>query len=166
MNTTDYVIMGAILLSALIGAARGFLREVIALVSWIVALLVAWHFSDLVEPHLGGLLAATAVKPWVARLTIVLLVLLAGALIGSVVGNYVRLSIFSGVDRLGGFAFGVLRGLVLLGVFVIFGQLVHLDGERWWRDSRLIPTGESAANALRFLVGEGAQPHSRDLPTV
>ena len=163
MNTTDYVIMGAILLSALVGAARGFLREVIAFVSWIVALLVAWHFSDLIEPHLGGLLAATAVKPWVARLIIVVLVLLLGALIGAVADHFVRLSIFSGMDRLGGFAFGVLRGFVLLGVFVIFGQLVHLDREHWWHDSHLIPTGESVANVVRFLVGEGAQPHSRDV---
>lgn len=163
MNTTDYVIMGVILVSALVGAARGFLREAIAFVSWIVALLLAWHFSDLIEPHLGGLLAATAVKPWVARLIIVLLVLLVGALIGAMADHFVRLSIFSGMDRLGGFAFGVLRGFLLLGVFVIFGQLVHLDREHWWHDSHLIPTGESVANVLRFLVGEGAQPHSRDV---
>jgi membrane protein required for colicin V production len=160
MNTTDYVIMGVILVSALVGAARGFLREAIAFVSWVIALLLAWHFSDLIEPHLGGLLAATAVKPWVARLIIVLLV---GALIGAVADHFVRLSIFSGMDRLGGFAFGALRGFLLLGVFVIFGQLVHLDSERWWHDSHLIPTGESVANALRFLVGEGGQPHSRDV---
>jgi len=163
MNTTDYVIMGVILVSALVGAARGFLREAIAFVSWVVALLLAWHFSDLIEPHLGGLLAATAVKAWVARAIIVLLVLLVGALIGAVADHFVRLSIFSGMDRLGGFAFGALRGFLLFGVFVIFGQLVHLDREHWWHDSHLIPTGESVANALRFLVGEGAQPHSRDV---
>src|SRR5579862_6446229 len=129
----------------------------------VIALLLAWHFSDLIEPHLGGLLAATAVRPWVARLIIVLLVLLVGALIGAVADHFVRLSIFSGMDRLGGFAFGALRGFLLLGVFVIFGQLMHLDRERWWHDSHLIPTGESVANALRFLVGEGGQPHSRDV---
>jgi membrane protein required for colicin V production len=163
MNTTDYVIMAAILLSAVVGAARGLLREVIAFASWIIALIVAWHFSDLIEPHLGGLLAAADVKPWVARVIIVLLVLLIGALIGAVTNQFVRLSIFSGVDRLGGFAFGALRGFVLLGIFVIFGQLVHLDRDHWWRDSHLIPTGESVANALRFLVGEGGVPHGRDV---
>jgi membrane protein required for colicin V production len=163
MNTADYVIMAAILLSAIVGAARGLLREAIAFVTWIAAVIVAWHFSDLIEPHLGGLLAAASVKPWVARLVILLLVLLLGALIGAIASQFVRLSIFGGVDRLGGFAFGGLRGLVLLGLFVIFGQLVHLDRESWWRDSHLIPTGESVANALRFLVGEGGVPHGRDI---
>jgi len=66
----------------------------------------------------------------------------------------VRLSIFSGMDRLLGFAFGLLRGLVLLGVFVILGQLLRLQEEQWWRHSMLIPYGESMANGLRMLVGE------------
>jgi membrane protein required for colicin V production len=163
MTTTDYLIIAAILVSALVGAARGFLREVIALVTWIIALLLAWHFSSTIEPYLGGLLAGPLVRPWAARCVIVLLVLLVGALAGALANQFIRLSIFSGMDRLGGFAFGVLRGFLLFGVFVLFGQLVHLDREHWWRDSHLIPTGESVANAVRFLVGEGGVPHSRDI---
>jgi membrane protein required for colicin V production len=162
MTTPDYVIIAAILISALVGIARGLLREGIALVSWILALLLAWHFSDLIEPHLGGVLSATAVKPWVARLIIVLLVLMLGAVVGGLASQFVRLSIFTGMDRLGGFAFGALRGLLLLGIFVILGQLFRLDRDHWWRDSHLIPAGESIANGLRFLVGEGGLPHSRD----
>jgi len=163
MTTTDYLIIAAILTAALVGAARGFLREVIALVTWIVALLVAWHFASLIEPYLGGLLSGPQVKPWAARLIVLFLVLLLGALVGAVTSQFIRLSIFSGVDRLGGFACGVLRGFLLFGVFVLIGQLLHLDHERWWRDSHLIPTGESVANAVRFLVGEGGLPHSRDI---
>ena len=164
MTTPDYVIIAAILISALIGAARGLLREGIALITWIIALILAWHFSDLVEPHLGGLLSATAVKPWVARLVVLGATLLVGALVGAVVSQFVRLSIFTGMDRLLGFAFGALRGLLLLGIFVMLGQLLKLDRDQWWRESHLIPAGESIANGVRFLVGEGAQPHSRDVP--
>lgn len=163
MTTPDYVIIAAILVSALIGAARGLLREGIALATWIVALILAWHFSDLVEPHLGGVLSGTAAKPWVARLVVLGATLLIGALIGSVVSQFVRLSIFTGMDRLMGFALGVLRGLLLFGIFVMLGQLLKLDRDHWWRDSHLIPVGESVANGVRFLVGEGAQPHSRDV---
>lgn len=159
MNTTDYVIIIAIVISAISGALRGFLREAVALGAWIIALFLAWHFSDLIEPHLGGLLAGSAVKPWAARVIIVLLVLLLGAFVGATLGHFVRLSIFSGMDRLLGFAFGLLRGFVLLGVFVILGQLLRLDGERWWNHSRLIPYGESVANGLRMLVGEGPVQH-------
>ena len=160
MNATDYLVIAAIIISAAIGAVRGFLREAIALGAWLIALFLAWHFSDLVAPHLGGLMADSEVRPWAARVIITVLILLLGAGIGATVGHFVRLSIFSGMDRLLGFAFGLLRGFVLLGVFVILGQLLRLQGEHWWRGSLLIPYGESIANGLRTLVGEERVHHS------
>ena len=155
MNIADYVVIAVVVLSAIVGAVRGFLREAIALCTWIVALFVAWHFSDLIEPHLGGLLAASYVRPWAARVIIVVLILLCGAALGAIVSHYVRLSIFSGLDRFLGFLFGAARGVVLIGVFVILGQLLELDGEAWWRHSMLIHYGDSVANGLRVLVGAG-----------
>jgi len=156
MNIADYVVIAAVVASAIVGAVRGFLREAIALGTWIVALFVAWHFSDMIEPHLGGLLAANYVRPWAARVIIVALILLFGAALGAIISHYVRLSIFSGIDRFLGFLFGAARGVVLVGVFVILAQLLKLDGEVWWRHSMLIPYGDSVANGLRVLVGAGS----------
>jgi len=153
MNIADYVVIATVVLSAIVGAVRGFLREAIALCAWIVALFVAWHFSDMIEPHLGGLLAAHYVRPWAARVIIVALILLFGAGLGAIVGHYARLSIFSGMDRFLGFLFGAARGVVLVGVFVILGQLLKLDGEVWWRHSMLLPYGHSVADGLRVLIG-------------
>jgi membrane protein required for colicin V production len=162
MNSTDYLVILAIVLSSVIGVMRGFLREAVALGAWLVALFLAWHFSDLIEPHLGGLMSDSSVRPWAARVILVALVLLLGAGIGAGLAHFVRLSMFSGMDRLLGLLFGLLRGFVLLGVFVILGQLLRLQGEHWWRNSLLIPYGESIANGLRVLVGEGPVPHARD----
>jgi membrane protein required for colicin V production len=163
MNVADYMVIAAIIVSAVIGAMRGFLREAVAVVTWLIALFIAWHFSDLIAPHLGGLLAGSNVRVWAARVIIVVLILLLGAGIGATLSHFVRLSIFSGVDRFLGFVFGLLRGAVLLGVFVILAQLLRLDGERWWRQSVLIPYGESTANGLRALVGEGRVRHSSNV---
>ena len=127
---------------------RGFLREAVALVTWLLALFIAWHFADLIEPHLGGLLAGSYVKPWAARVIIVVLVLLLGAAIGALLGHFVRLSIFSGMDRFLGLIFGLLRGVVLLGVFVILGQLLRLDGERWWTRSGCWPTPSGPSSGV------------------
>ena len=154
MNVTDYLVIAAVVISAVVGALRGFLREVVALLAWLIALFFAWHFADLIEPHLGGLLAGSAVAPWAARVIIVIVILLLGAAIGAVLNHFVRLSIFSGMDRFLGLVFGLLRGVVLLGVFVILGQVLRLDGERWWTRSLMIPYGQSVANGLRTMVGE------------
>jgi len=153
LNIADYLVIATVVLSAIVGAVRGFLREAIALCAWIVALFVAWHFSDMIEPHLGGLLAAHYVRPWAARAIIVALILLFGSALAAIVGHYARLSIFGGIDRFLGFIFGAVRGVVLIGVFVILGQLLKLDGEVWWRHSMLLPYGNSVANGLRVLVG-------------
>ncbi len=163
MNFADYVVISVVLLSAGIGIIRGFLREAIALASWILALLIAWKFSDLVEPHLGGLLADAQARPWVARGLIVLFVLLIGVAAGAVIGYFVRLSIFSGMDRFLGFFFGLLRGVLLVGVFVALGQLVNLQSENWWKRSMLIPYGEDVASVLRSIVGEQLAKQREDL---
>ena len=155
MNIADYLMIAVLVLSAIVGAVRGLVREAVALCAWVVALFVAWHFSDLIAPHLGGLLAASEVKPWAARVIIVALILLIGAGIGALLGHYVRVSIFSGMDRLLGFIFGAARGVVLIAVFVMLGQLLKLDGELWWRHSVLLPYGNSVANGLLVLVGSG-----------
>jgi len=154
MTTVDYLIVALIAVSAIVGLLRGFLREVIALVTWIAALLIAWHFGRLIEPYLGGLLAGPHVRPWAARVIVLVGVLLIGAGVGAIIVNLTRLALFRGTDRLLGFFFGILRGLVVFGVLVLFCQTLRLDGERWWRDSLLIPYGEDAASMVRALVGE------------
>src|SRR5580658_7706752 len=108
MNGTDYFVILAVLISAAVGTARGFLRESIALATWVIALFLAWHFGELLAPHLGGLLSSASVRPWAARVIIVVVVLVIGALLGAMLAHYVRLSIFSGIDRLLGFFFGLL----------------------------------------------------------
>jgi membrane protein required for colicin V production len=128
-----------------------------------VALFVAWHFAGALEPYLGGLLAKPPVSTWAARTLIFVLVMLLGMGIAWLLQYFVRLSLFSGTDRLLGFAFGLVRGIVLLGVFVILGQLLRLDDERWWQKSKLMPYGEGVANGLRAVVGEQLEKHGASL---
>ncbi|MEZ5498926.1 MAG: CvpA family protein [Steroidobacteraceae bacterium] len=154
MTTFDAIMLGIIIVSAVVGAFRGFLREAIGLATWIVALLLAWHMSDLVEPYLGGILADSPARPWAARVVVFFLVLLAGAGVAALVSMFVRASFFSGADRMLGVLFGVLRGIVLLGVIAIIGQTLRLDGERWWTQSQFAPYAESVGNVLRAVVGD------------
>jgi membrane protein required for colicin V production len=156
MTPIDYLIIVLMLLSAVVGVARGFLREIIALVTWIMALLVAWHFAGRLEPYLGGLLASPRVRPWAARTLLAIAVLLLGAGIGALVTHFVRLSLFNSTDRFLGLLFGVVRGFVIFGVLVLVCQTLRLDEERWWRSSRLLPYGERAANLVLSMVGDTA----------
>jgi membrane protein required for colicin V production len=153
MKSADYWVVAIILLSAIIGLMRGFLREAVAVIAWLVGLFIAWHFGAWLAPHLGGLLSDADVRPWAARAILLVLVLFIGSIIGAFIGHFVRLSIFSGTDRFLGFAFGLLRGAVVVGVLVIICQLLRLDDEHWWRESVLAPYAEHVADVLRTLVG-------------
>lgn len=154
MTVLDYIILGILLFSAVAGVIRGFLKEVISLATWVLAFWCAWHYGPSLEPHLGGAIGEPPFSTWAARVPIFILVLMVGAAVGALVSHFVRLSLFSGLDRLLGFALGVLRGLVILGVGAIICQAVKLDGEPWWRGSRLVPYVEGVANLLRSAGGE------------
>jgi len=161
MKSADYWVVAIVLLSAIIGLMRGFLREAVAVVSLLLALFIAWHFSAKLAPHLGGLLADEHVRPWAARAILLLGFLFIGSLAGVVIGHFVRLSMFIGTDRFLGFTLGVLRAGIVLGVLVIICQLLRLDDADWWRESRLIPYAERIAEGLRTLVGEEHHPVTR-----
>ena len=147
--------------STLIGLLRGFVREAVSLVFWVTAIWAAWKFGPLVVPHLGGLLADPSVAPWVGRLVVLILVLLIGWVIGMLLTLFTG-SIGLGVlDRLIGLLFGVVRGMVLVGLLVIGAELLHLNREEWWNRSKLVPYGETAGDWLRAMVGERGEPWAR-----
>lgn len=157
MTVVDYAIIAILAVSAVVGIVRGFLREAIALATWIAALIVAWRYSAVLEPYLGGLLSEPTVRLWTSRAILLVAVLLVGAGIGALAVHLVRTSLFSGTDKFLGFLFGLLRGLVIFAVLVIFCQTLRLDGERWWRRSTLLPYGEDIAGVVRSLVGEALE---------
>jgi membrane protein required for colicin V production len=154
MYAVDYLLLLVIVASTVLGGVRGFLREVISVLTWLIGLIAAWQLGDILEPYLGGLLSGDNVRPWAARAIIFIIVLLIGSAVGAVVNYLVRLSIFSGTDRFLGGLFGMLRGVVFAGLFALLGQLFELDTERWWGKSLFIPYAVSVGHALETMTGE------------
>lgn len=163
MTPTDYVLIGIVAISAIVGLFRGLVREAIALVTWVAALWFAWHFGPDLEPELGGLLDSPAVRPWAARAIIFFVVLLAGTVTAWLVGYFTRLSLVMSIDRMCGFVFGVLRGAVVVGALVILGQTLELDQDKWWQDAKLRGFAESTASGLRTIVGDHPLERAEDL---
>ena len=57
MNGADHLFAAILLISLVLGCLRGFVRESISLLSWLIGLWLAWHFAYLLYPWLGGALA-------------------------------------------------------------------------------------------------------------
>jgi membrane protein required for colicin V production len=161
LTGADVLILLVLLGSTLIGALRGFIREAVSVVFWILAVWCAWKLGPVIEPHLGGLLADPSIAPWVGRLVILVLVLLTGWLVGMALSYLTRSLGLGPLDRVIGLFFGIVRGMVLVGLLVIGGELLHLNHEDWWNRSKLVPYGETVGDWLRAMVGEKGEPWAR-----
>jgi membrane protein required for colicin V production len=156
MTTVDLILTLVVLLSVLLGVARGFLRESVALLGWLGGLWLAWRYSDQLEPYLGGVLTGTELQTWVARGLILLTVVVSAWLLGSLLGYLVQRSgLTLGMDRVLGGVFGLVRAAVIIGFAVMLGQAAELTTESWWQDSRLLPLGEEMAGVLAGYVETG-----------
>jgi membrane protein required for colicin V production len=154
MIAVDYIILVILVLSAVMGLVRGLLREAIAVVTWFLAIVLAWSFASSLEPMLGGVLEGSPLRIWAARVIIFVGVLLVGGAISVVVGHYVRVSLFAGMDKFLGFVFGIIRGVVIVGAFTIAVQALRMDEDASWKRSKLMPYAIGVADALRAVVGE------------
>jgi membrane protein required for colicin V production len=163
MNAADYLIVGVLFASMLLGAVRGFVREAIGVLAWLGGVWLAWRYAPWLEPHLGGMIGDPPVSTWTARTLIVIGVLLAGWLVAAILGYSLRhsgLSIL--VDRLLGLFFGLVRGAVVVAVFVLLGRFVELHRVEWWQESRLLPYASELAGWIQTFAETGMEALGRE----
>lgn len=154
MIAVDYIILAIVIVSAVMGLVRGLLREAIAVITWFLAIVLAWSFGPSLEPHLGGILVGSPLRIWAARAIIFVGILLLGGAISVIISHYVRVSMFAGMDKFLGFVFGIMRGIVIVGAFTIAVQALRMDEDASWKRSKLMPYAIGVADALRGIVGE------------
>jgi membrane protein required for colicin V production len=158
MQGADYVIVAVVGISVVLGAFRGFVREAVSLLAWLVAIWLAWRHSSFLYPYFGGLIESPTQQAWAARAIMLLLVLLAGALIGAILAWVTHTAAgLSAMDRVLGVLFGLTRAAVVIGLAVIVGQTLKLDGESWWRKAQLMPYAEYVADWLKGYAGESRE---------
>jgi membrane protein required for colicin V production len=135
----DWAIIAIIAVSALISLARGFVKEALSLLTWVVAGLVAWLFGGALAGHLSPFIETPSIRVIVACSILFVLTLLLGGLINYLIGQLVRVTGLSGTDRFLGMIFGAARGALLIVVAVGLLSLAPVEGDVWWRQSELIP---------------------------
>ncbi|GGD08618.1 CvpA family protein [Halopseudomonas salina] len=135
----DWAIIAIIAVSALISLARGFVKEALSLLTWVIAGLIAWMFGGALAGHLSPFIETPSIRVIVACSILFILTLLLGGLINYLIGQLVRVTGLSGTDRFLGMIFGAARGALLIVVAVGLLSLAPVEGDVWWRQSELIP---------------------------
>jgi len=155
----DIITVMILLVSAIIGMVRGAVREVITVFAFVLALLVA-----IFALRFTGPLARQAIDPaWAANFVAVLVVLVAGYVLIRVVGSGLtrrvqQMETLGTFDRVLGLGFGLVRGLVVLGVFQLVFNVATPPGRapQWISGAALYPLAQTCAKALQKLAPEGS----------
>jgi membrane protein required for colicin V production len=148
MIWVDWCILSLALLSILLGALRGFFREVATVLVWAFAVIIAVQFGDWLAGSLQTYISVPSVRMAAAYAILFLGVLIAGAIITHFVVDMIRRSVISGTDRALGAVFGVGRALFLGGVLVLLAGRTPVRQDPWWSQSLTLPLLESVAEAI------------------
>jgi membrane protein required for colicin V production len=158
-NWVDLAIYGMIISSVFAGLMRGFIKEILSLISWIVACFIASNFAVPLAQHFGGSSQAALQSALggsgvdigqgtiqtLSMLTIgasfaCLFVgtLVAGSIISFIITSAMQATGVSITNRLLGAAFGFGRGCVLVVVFIFLAELSPLANQPMWKSSQMV----------------------------
>lgn len=139
LTWVDWAIIAIIVISCLISLKRGFVKEALSLVTWIVAGVVAWMFGGALAQHLTSFIEMPSARIIAGCAILFVATLLVGALVNFLISELVRVTGLSGTDRFLGMVFGGARGALLVVVLVGLLSLAPVQQDPWWQQSSLIP---------------------------
>jgi membrane protein required for colicin V production len=133
VSLTDWVLLGVLLASMVVGLWRGLVYEVLSLAGWVAAFVVAqWLAADVVGwlPFVKG--APASVQYAVAFAVVFVATVFAAGLVSWLIKKLVETVGLRPVDRTLGGLFGLARGVVLLLALTVVVQLTGLSKDAWW----------------------------------
>nr|WP_185160217.1 MULTISPECIES: CvpA family protein [Pseudomonas] len=135
----DWAIVAIVAISALISLSRGFVKEALSLLTWIIAGVVAWMFGGSLSVYLAGYIETPSARVIAGCAIMFIATLLVGAMVNYLIGELIRVTGLSGTDRFLGMAFGAARGALLVVVAVGLLSLGPVQQDSWWQESVLVP---------------------------
>ncbi len=160
----DGIVAAVILISAILAYSRGFVREGMAIMGWIVAAILAFLFAGNAEPlvkeipvvgdYLQDSCELSIIAAFAAVFAVALVVV---SLFTPLFSTMVQRSALGGLDQGLGFFFGVLRGLLLVAVaFVVYDRVVISESIPVIDESRTAKIFERTRDSIDEQIPEDA----------
>ena len=159
MTLFDLIVLVLLAVSALVGFIRGATRELITVIAFIVAALAAVFLLRFTGPIARGAIdpnwAGNAVAILVVFLAVYILLRVGGAAITKRIHQTQALGT---ADRVAGIGVGLLRALVLIGVFHLVFHAATPEERlpRWMTDAAAYPLSSAAASGVRLFARESS----------
>jgi membrane protein required for colicin V production len=158
MTVFDYAVLVIVGLSMLLSVIRGLVREVLALLAWVMALIAASLFSGNLATLLPGEIPSEELRLVVGFTAVFFGVLLAMSLLAVIVSRLVKSAGLGAEDRMLGALFGLARGALVVMALVLMAGLTSLPRDPVWREAMLSPPLQAvAAHVKAWLPGNLSQ---------
>jgi membrane protein required for colicin V production len=163
LNAVDAALLGLWGLSVLIGLLRGLMFEVMSLAGWLVAYAAAYLYSPVVLRWLpaeagqggSGALVTPGGLPLLAFVLTFFAVLIAWGLLAQLLRVLLRATPLSGIDRVLGAVFGLVRGGLLLLVVAAVVALTPWARTPAWQAALTVPWLHAGLDTIEPLLPPG-----------
>lgn len=115
----DMIVLGILVFSILFALYRGLVSELLGISSWILAGFGALYSYTPMQPLMGKLIENEKIAGICGALLVALIILIIATIINSHINRKLRESSLSGLDRLLGLMFGLLRGILVIALLYI-----------------------------------------------
>ena len=169
MMPFDLIILGILILSGVLGFAQGAVKELVSLVSLVVALALAMLGLRFVTPMIEARMDPDWAAAPIAFLLVFALAYLGLRLLGSgLTGGIRQARLLSALDRALGFGFGLIRAALFLGVcnLAFTAATPPSYAPAWLQGSLFYPLTERSAELIRSLAPQGVTLAGRLGPVV
>lgn len=148
----DYAILAIIGISAVISILRGFVREALSVLGWIVAIWIAMSFCGPASTYLIDYISVPSVRTASAFLVLFVACLLLAGIVNYLAAKLVESTGLSGTDRMLGVVFGTVRGALIVCVLVLLAGFTEVPKDPWWAQSILLKHFQTMAVEARELL--------------
>lgn len=140
MNWLDLTIICILGLSILISFFRGFIRELVSLTSWVLAVILGIRYgNDLGSTLFSTVIRSTSLQHILGFVIVLILVLVVGIIINIALRNLLSRNGFSFTDAILGILFGMTRGLIVVTVLVMLLKTTQVENSNVYKTSQLVP---------------------------
>ena len=154
MSSTDWILLALLAASMLLGALRGLVYEVLSVMGWIAAFLLAQWFAPSVSEKLPMQGSGETLRFAAAFVLVFIASVFAAGLISSLMKKLISAVGLRPVDRILGAIFGAFRGLILLLALSVVVHMTALHESDWWLESKGGPMLMTLLKGLRPMLPE------------
>ena len=138
-NWIDSCLLGVLFISIVFGFWRGLFASVFGILNLVLAIFAGIYGGQLLLPSMRGFWGDSPAAPLIAGALAFLIVFLLAGLFFKVFAMFLAKSDISGLNRVGGVLFGLLRGALLVLVIVLVLSAVAVPKTKTWQTSQVVP---------------------------